>query len=83
MTALSHNICMVDCNKILNSVCEFIEEIRKEKGWSISDFAKFVEIPRTTVNYWIKKKRMPKIEWLYHMADYFGYSIDYIVGREE
>ena len=62
---------MVDCNKILNGVCAFI-----------ADFAKNVQIPRTTVNYWVKKKRMPKIEWLYHMADYFGYTIDYIVGRE-
>ena len=73
---------MVNCNKILDSVCEFIEEVRKEKGWSVSDFARNVQIPRTSVNAWILKKRMPKIEWLYHMADYFGYSIDYIVGRE-
>ena len=73
---------MINCDKILNSVCEFIEDVRKEKGWTISDFANNVQIPRTTISYWILKKRMPKLEWLYHIADYFGCSIDFIVGRE-
>lgn len=73
---------MVDINKILDSVCKFIEAMRKEKGWTIAEFSKNVGIPRTTVNAWVLKKRMPKLELLYQVAEYFGYSIDYIVGKE-
>lgn len=83
MTQVSHNICMISVEKILDNVCKRIGEIRKEKGWTIKEFSDFVQIPRTTVNSWLLKKRVPKIDLLYHIADCFGYTIDYLVGREE
>ena len=82
LTQLSHNIFMVYTDKILENVSKRINEIRKDKGWTIQEFSDFVQIPRTTINSWLLKKRLPKIDLLYQIADCFGYSIDYLVGRE-
>ena len=83
MTHLSHNKCMKNINNILDSICERIEDIKTERGWTTKDFAEFVDIPRTTVNSWLLKKRIPKIDLLYKMADKLDITIDYLVGREE
>ena len=69
--------------EILNSVCERIDDIIKEKNWTIKQFADYVKIPRTTINSWLLKKRTPRIDLLYKIADTFEFTIDYLVGREE
>lgn len=74
---------MIDAGTILDNVCDRINELRMEKGWNIKQFSDFVKIPRTTVNSWLLKKRMPKIELLYQIADSFNVTLDYLVGREE
>lgn len=80
---LSHNVLMISVNQIVDNVSKRINEIRKERNWTIKEFADFVQIPRTTINSWLLKQRAPKIDLLYHIADCFGYTIDYLVGREE
>ena len=73
---------MKDIYTILDIVCERIEEIRIEKNWTIKQFADFVKLPRTTVNSWLLKKRTPRIDMLYQIADSLNVTIDYLVGRE-
>lgn len=74
---------MKDIELILDSFCVRIKEIRDEKNWTIKQFAEYVQIPRTTINSWVLKKRVPKIDLLYKMADVLNVSIDYLVGRED
>ena len=74
---------MVNIEIILNNISERIEEIKKEKGWTTKQFADFVGIPRTTVNSWIWKEKVPRIDLLYKMADAFNVTVDYLIGREE
>ena len=74
---------MKSVDLILDSFCERIKEIRDEKNWTIKQFAEFVQIPRTTINSWILKKRMPQIDLIYKIADSFNVSIDFLVGRED
>lgn len=52
------------------------------KKWNIKQFAEYVGIPRRTVNSWILKKRSPRIDYIYHIANCFDYTIDYMVGKE-
>ena len=73
---------MKDIESIHNSFCSRIKEIRDERNWTIKQFSDFVQIPRTTINSWVLKKRIPKIDLLYKIADTFNVSIDYLVGRE-
>lgn len=74
---------MKDMEEILDSFCYRIKEIRDENNWTIKQFAEHVQIPRTTINSWVLKKRAPKIDLLYKMADILDVSIDYLVGRED
>ena len=74
---------MIDAGTILDNLCDRINELRIERGWNIKQFSDFVKIPRTTVNSWLLKKRMPKIDLLYQIADSFDVTLDYLVGREE
>lgn len=74
---------MKDINEILNAICDKINDIRKEKSWTIQQFADEVKIPRTTINSWLLKRRTPRIDLIYHIADCLGVTIDYLVGREE
>lgn len=80
---LRHYIIMKTLNEIIDSFCKRINEIRAEKGWTIQQFADYVQIPRSTINSWLLKYRTPKIDLLYKIADAFGVTIDYLLGREE
>ena len=54
-----------------------------DKIKSIADLAKLANIPRTSINNWILKKRVPTIYSVYQIAEYFGVSIDYLTGRKD
>ena len=73
---------MINMEEILDCFVERIQDIMFSKKWNIKQFAEYVEIPRRTVNSWILKKRSPRIDYIYQIADRFGYSIDYLVGKE-
>ena len=55
----------------------------KENNFNITNFADFVEIPRTTVNSWILNKKVPRLDYLFKIADKFNITLDYLVGRED
>ena len=59
-----------------------LQDIMLNKNWNIKQLAEFVKIPRRTLNSWILKKRSPRIDYIYHIANSFGYTIDYMVGKE-
>ena len=60
---------MINNDDLMEKFCKRINEILKEKGWTIKDLAEYVNIPRTTVNNWLLKKRIPKIDLICQMAD--------------
>ena len=73
---------MKDIKVILDTFVERINDYIVVNDWSIKQFAAFVGIPRTTVNSWILKKRAPRIDYIYAIADALEVSIDYLVGKE-
>lgn len=59
-----------------------LSELRNEKGLTQREIAKIFSISQGTYNNWENGKTQPSIEQLVAIADFFGVSIDYLVGRE-
>ena len=59
-----------------------LSELRNEKGLTQREIAKIFNVSQGTYNNWENGKTQPSIEQLVTIADFFGVSIDYLVGRE-
>ncbi|OFI46721.1 transcriptional regulator [Floricoccus penangensis] len=65
----------------MDILLERIKELCKKRGITISALEDKLGIPSNTIYQW--KKRVPKTERLQLVADYFGVSTDYLLGRDE
>lgn len=59
-----------------------IKELRESKGISMKEAARRLEMPYTTYVNYEKGLREPTSEVLIQIADFFGVSIDFLVGRK-
>ena len=57
------------------TVLERIDELRKERGWSINYLAMEAELTQSTVNNMYIRKTEPKIATLRAICDAFGISL--------
>lgn len=73
---------MITNQEITKVIAERINDYMIEKGMNIKQFAEFVQLPRRTVNSWLLNNRTPRIDCIYQVAICLGYSIDYLVGKE-
>lgn len=62
---------------------ERIKELRNLKGLSQKDLAKILGCNQTAVGKYERGQLEPNINLLNILANYFGCSIDYLVGRED
>jgi transcriptional regulator with XRE-family HTH domain len=60
-----------------------IKQLRFAKDMSQGDLAKALHVAQTTVSQWESNDRKPSIDTLSQIADYFGVSTDYILGRTD
>ncbi len=60
---------------------ERIKELAKRRGLSIKELSTRVGFGPSTIYKW--KTQEPKSEYLKKVADYFGVSTDYLLGRED
>lgn len=70
---------------IYNPVPPFKLHLRKlfeQKGKSQYSFIKEKEVSWNTLHGWLTGKSLPSIENLKKLANFFGCSVDYILGRE-
>ncbi|HHX18481.1 MAG TPA: helix-turn-helix transcriptional regulator [Clostridium sp.] len=58
-----------------------IKQLREEKGLSQKDVAEYLGITRQAIASYELAKREPDYEILYKLADFFGVSADYLLGR--
>lgn len=63
-------------------VVERIKYLMEAEDLSQYSLAKKLGISQSTICNWLNGKKEPSIESLWKLADYFGESIDFIVGRE-
>lgn len=60
-----------------------IKELRVEKKITQSQLAKILGVNQTAVGKYERGDLEPNIQILNNLADFFGVSIDYILGRED
>ncbi len=70
----------MSANKILS---ERLRECRKEKGYTQREVAIYCDITEKAYQNYELMTRAPQIEILIKMADLFGVTIDYLVGRTD
>lgn len=69
---------MIDSNKLNN-----LKKLRESRGLKMSEVAKNLNIPYTTyVNYEKNKRKLPR-DVMKAVAEYYGCSIEYVVGASE
>lgn len=73
---------MKNIDEILEVIIDRLDDVLKQKNWSKTQLAKDLGIPSKTFISWMAGTRIPKIDYIWHIADYLGVSIDYLVGRE-
>ena len=59
-----------------------LQYLRNQKKLTQQEIAKQINITQTCYNYYEKEKRQPSIETLCKLADFYGVSLDYLVGRQ-
>lgn len=60
-----------------------INDLRKKSGLSQKEFADLFNVHQTAVSQWETEKTTPDKETLIKIANYFGVSIDYLLGNTE
>ena len=60
-----------------------LKELRISRGIQQKDLAAALSIGANTLSQYESGKREPDFDMLNRIADYFGVSVDYILGREE
>lgn len=67
----------------MNNFGERLKELRIEKGLSLKKLADAVGLTPAGINYWEQNKRVPNLDAVIALADFFNVSLDYIAGRED
>lgn len=60
-----------------------IRELRKAKDLTMKQFGVLIGVSESTVSLYEREKREPDNAMLLKIADCFGVSVDYLLGREK
>ena len=60
---------------------EIFTQLKNERGVNDRQFALASNIPYSTVRGWTYQKKLPDLDGLIKIADYFEVSTDYLLGR--
>ena len=74
-----------------NKICYFknmefkdrLRELRKEKGVFQQDIAALVGTSKMAVSHWEKGHSEPSIAQLIVLSDFFGVSVDFLIGKKD
>lgn len=64
-------------------ISENLKDLLAEKGLSQSALGREIHLSQSAISAWLCKTKEPSIESLWILADYFGCTIDQLVGREK
>lgn len=64
-------------------VAERLKELMAEGGLTQTKLAQEVGVKQNTISAWLTKKKLPNIASLWLLADRFGVSVDFLIGRKE
>ena len=64
------------------TIAESIKELRLERGLSQAALAKSIGESQKAIDYWERGVNEPKATYIVLLADFFGVTTDYLLGRE-
>ena len=59
-----------------------LKELREQAGYSQYSLADAFGISQSTIGNWEAGKREPNFETMQRLADFFGVTVDYLLGRD-
>ena len=59
-----------------------IKELRLEKSLSQQSLGKLIGVSQKAIDYWERGVNEPKASYIIKLADFFGVSADYLLGRK-
>ena len=59
-----------------------LKQLRIKKNIKQQDLAKALNVTKQSVSNWENNKRLPDINTLIQLADFYNCSLDYLVGRD-
>lgn len=65
-----------------NKFKDILKEMRLEKGINQVNLASALGVSKGIISMWETGQREPTLSSLVAIADYFGVTLDYLVGRE-
>lgn len=60
-----------------------IRELRKQRGITMKELGKVVGVAESTISHYETGKRQPDNHTLLALAEYFGVSVDYLLGKPQ
>lgn len=60
-----------------------LKELREEKGVTQQDIGKLVNTSKMAISHWEKGHSEPSIAQLISLSNYFGVTVDYLVGKTD
>jgi len=67
----------------MNKFAERLKELRDEKCLSQSDLAKELKISPACINRWEKNLRVPNIDSIILLCNFFNVTAGYLIGLED
>lgn len=62
---------------------EILKQLRKEKGLTQSEVAKILNITVSAYGNYELNQREPSIEYLIKLSDFYGVSVDFLIGHSK
>lgn len=70
-------------NKTMKQFSERVKALRRERGLSQGALAEKIKSSQKIIDYWETGTTEPKANFIVALADFFGCTTDYILGRED
>lgn len=64
------------------TTAEKLQAHLKKRGWSVSEFARQLDKPKSNVSEWVNGKTEPNLESVRQIRELFDCSLNAIVGDE-
>ena len=66
-----------------DSFADRLKLLRKECGLSQNQLSRELHISQSVISHWEAGEKIPRLDSLNTLADFFKCSIDYLAGRED
>lgn len=76
-------LCIINWKGVVRMIGKRIKYLRDERHLSQEKLAAALGVSRMTVNNYENEKRAPDIDFARHIADYFGVTVEFLMGRTE